>query len=137
MGLMMFNWPAILAATVAGMLLGALWYSPLLFGKAWMRALGKTEAEVGTGAGAVAGAAISCLLSAVGLAFMLSIIGIQVVQTATGGALVGGFLGLTLVATALLSDSLFNATGWRLYFIQAGYRLSYLIVMGAILGAMA
>ena len=48
MGLMMFNWPAILAATVAGMLLGALWYSPLLFGKAWMRALGKTEAEVGT-----------------------------------------------------------------------------------------
>jgi len=35
---------AILAAALAGIVIGAAWYSPLLFGNAWMSALGKTGA---------------------------------------------------------------------------------------------
>jgi hypothetical protein len=35
---------AILAATVAAFVLGGLWYSPLLFGRAWVRANGFGEA---------------------------------------------------------------------------------------------
>ena len=37
---------AIVVAAVAGMVIGALWYSPLLFGNAWLKAIGKTEDEL-------------------------------------------------------------------------------------------
>jgi hypothetical protein len=122
---------AILAAAVAGMLIGAVWYSPLLFGNAWMNALGKTTDELGPQGAAIAGSIVSCLLSALGLAVFTGWFGIE---TAGGGAMLGGFAGLTLVATAMLSDSLYSGSGWRLYFIQTGYRVTGLVVMGALLG---
>lgn len=34
------HWLAVLAAATATMVLGALWYSPLLFGKLWVKAHG-------------------------------------------------------------------------------------------------
>lgn len=34
------HWPSILIAALAALLIGALWYSPLLFAKAWVRAHG-------------------------------------------------------------------------------------------------
>ena len=40
------NFLAIAVAAVISTGLGALWYSPLLFGPAWMKALGKTETKV-------------------------------------------------------------------------------------------
>ena len=50
------------------------------------------------------------------------------------GIRVAMICGVGLVATAMLSDSLFCGWGWKLYFIQSGYRLAYLVVMGAIIG---
>jgi len=35
-----------LVAAIAGMLIGAFWYSPLLFGKLWMRLSGLTEKQL-------------------------------------------------------------------------------------------
>ena len=37
------NWLAIAVAALSSFVLGGLWYSPLLFGKAWMRATGHTQ----------------------------------------------------------------------------------------------
>ena len=122
---------AILAAALAGTVIGAAWYSPLLFGKAWMAALGKREDELGGQGATIIGSMFSCLLSALGIAVFTGWFG---VETASGGATLGAFAGLTLVATAMLSDSLFAGSGWRLYFIQAGSRVTCLVVMGAILG---
>jgi hypothetical protein len=34
------KWPAIVVATIAYFALGAVWYSPPVFGKAWMRVSG-------------------------------------------------------------------------------------------------
>jgi hypothetical protein len=34
------NWLAILVAAISTMVVGFLWYSPLLFAKAWMREMG-------------------------------------------------------------------------------------------------
>ena len=36
------NLIGILVATLIGMVLGAIWYSPMLFGKQWMKSIGKT-----------------------------------------------------------------------------------------------
>ena len=40
------NYWAVIVAAVAYFVLGALWYSPVLFGNAWMRSIGKTKEQV-------------------------------------------------------------------------------------------
>src|SRR6476660_2020302 len=48
MGFSSINYLAVVAAAVSTFVLGGLWYSPLLFGKAWMRANNFTDADVQT-----------------------------------------------------------------------------------------
>lgn len=38
------NWLAVLAASLVGFIIGAIWYGPL-FGKAWMKIVGLTEKD--------------------------------------------------------------------------------------------
>ncbi|HEY0431663.1 MAG TPA: DUF1761 domain-containing protein, partial [Pyrinomonadaceae bacterium] len=42
------NYLAVLVAAISTFVLGGLWYSPLLFGKAWMRANNFNEADLQT-----------------------------------------------------------------------------------------
>jgi len=42
------NWLAVLVAALAYFAIGALWYAPPLFGKAWMAAGGMTTPEAGS-----------------------------------------------------------------------------------------
>ena len=122
--------PGILAAMLSGMLLGAAWYSPLLFGKAWLKALNKTSEELSLAAPAMIGSAVACLISATALAIAVQAFGADSIFE---GLALGALLGIGLVATALLSDNLFCDWGWQLYLIQAGYRVSYCLVMAMIL----
>ena len=43
------NWLAVLVAALAYFAIGALWYAPPLFGKAWMAAGGMTTRKPGPG----------------------------------------------------------------------------------------
>ena len=43
------NWIAVVVAAVACFLLGGLWYSPVLFGKAWQRETGLTDEQLKNG----------------------------------------------------------------------------------------
>ena len=122
---------AIVVAAVAGMVIGALWYSPLLFGNAWLKAIGKTEDELASPMPAMIGSMFACLVSAFAVAIIVGAFG---ATTISSGAAVGALCGIGLVATAMLSDSLFCGWGWPLYFIQAGYRVVYLVAMGIIIG---
>ncbi|MFK8047072.1 MAG: DUF1761 domain-containing protein [Halioglobus sp.] len=122
---------AVLVATLAGMMLGAFWYSPIAFGKAWMDSIGKTEEQLGSATGPMIGSVIACLITAISLSIVISMCGIS---DAFGGAMLGGLIGLGIVFPALLSDSLFCGWGSKLLMIQSGYRVVYAIVMGAIIG---
>lgn len=59
---------AVLAAGASSMILGALWYSPVLFGKAWSAASGVTEAQ----------AKSANMAKTMGGAFVLALIGAAV-----------------------------------------------------------
>ena len=123
---------ATITAALAGMITGALWYSPILFGNAWMNALGKTADQLGPIGPAMGGSLIACALSALTIEFVTIACGVSGLSAGLG---IGAILGVGLVAMAMLSDSLFCGWGWRLYWIQAGYRVTYLILMGGICGA--
>jgi hypothetical protein len=43
------NWLAVVVAAIACFLLGGLWYSPVLFGKAWQRETGLTDEKLRNG----------------------------------------------------------------------------------------
>ena len=124
------NYWAVLVSTAAGFALGGLWYGPL-FGKAWMVALGKTEEELEPSPTPFIISFFTALITALVLAALIQSLGI----TSLGGGLTLGLItGIGFIATAMASDSAFCGWGPKLFLIQSGYRVTYSIVMGGILG---
>jgi hypothetical protein len=127
------NYLAVLVATIAGFALGGVWFSPPVFGAAWMTALGKKKEEMcgSSPRNALVITAITTLVTAYVLAVFIYALGIT---NAVGGALVGLSIGIGIVATSMYSDSLFCKWPFRLILIQAGHRIVYLALMGGVLG---
>ena len=128
------NWIAIIAATVVSMVLGALWFSPLLFVKPWMAMRpDKTPPSGNASPMLYVITAVGALVSAITLDWIL---GLAHAGGLAGGAVIGLYAGLGFVAPAILSDNLFNERPFKLYLIVAGFPVVSLLVMGAIIGAL-
>lgn len=125
------NWWAILVSTIAAFVLGGLWYGPL-FGKAWLEAIGKTEADIEPSAAPFVISFFSALFTAIVLAALVRSLG---VDTLYGGVMLGAVVGLGFIASAMASDSAFCGWGLKLFLIQSGYRVVYSTIMGGILAA--
>lgn len=123
------NWWAILAATAVAFVIGGLWYGPL-FGKAWMQALGKTEADIEPTPTPFIISFFTALVTCIVLAALIQTLGIQ---SLSGGLMLGALMGLGFIATAMASDSAFCGWSIKLFLIQSGYRVLYSVVMGGIL----
>lgn len=124
---------AILAAVVANMALGFLWYSPAGFGKQWMALVGKRQEDLGDPKGSIAVAALSAVVSASSLAVLFEYAG---VTNWIDGLGVGALVGVGIVAMVLAVDHVFAGRSLRLYFLQATYHVVAFVLMGTILGAM-
>ena len=129
--LIALNWIAILVATAVAFVLGGLWYGPL-FGNAWLTALGKTPDDIQPSPAPFVISFFTALLTSVVMAGLMAALGIASVA---GGAVFGLITGIGFIATAMASDTAFCGWGMPLFLIQAGYRVSYAILMGGIIGA--
>ena len=125
------NWLAIIVATVIAFVLGWPWYGPL-FGKAWMEAIGKTEEDLEPTPMPFIISAFTALLTCIVLAALMNTLGLVGV---VDGIVLGLLVGIGFIATAMASDNAFCGWGTTLFFIQAGYRVTYSVLMGAVLGA--
>lgn len=131
------NWLAVLVAGISTMVVGFLWYSPLLFAKPWMREMGydpndkaKTQ-EMQRSAGPAYGASlVAGLLSAFTLALILH--GLQGNDLHVG-LMLGFHVWLGFVATVQLTGALFGKQSMKLFAINTGYQLVCYLIMGAIL----
>ncbi|MDT3404891.1 DUF1761 domain-containing protein [Mucilaginibacter terrae] len=124
------NYPAIVVAALSGFLLGAVWYSPLLFANAWLKGAGLTNDEVAKGNKAkIFGSTFILFLI---MAFVLALFVNH--GNAAWGAGIGFHAGL-LTFSAIAIHSLFELKGWKLILINGCYSFISLIIMGAILGA--
>ena len=121
---------AILVSTAVGFVLGGIWYGPL-FGQAWLDAMGKTAEEIEPSPTPFVVSFFTALITAVVLAGLIAALEIS---GAGAGALLGLVPGIGFIATAMASDTAFCGWGMRLFLIQSGYRVSYSIIMGGILG---
>ena len=124
---------AILVAALSCFLLGGLWYSPALFGRAWMRSNGFTPDALHRGNQAVIFGLsfIAALVMATNLAFFLA----DPKTTTAWGAIAGALAGFGWVAMGIIILGLFERRSWLWIVINGGYQVIALTLMGAILGA--
>jgi hypothetical protein len=126
------NWLAIAVAGISAFVLGGVWYSPALFGKAWMKENNMSVEDVqrGNKAKIFGWSFILSLLMAVNLAMFLNDPKIGLEMGIVYGLLTGVwiFCGIAIVA-------LFEHKSARYIFVNGGYMLVALSLMGAIIGA--
>ena len=128
------NWVAIIIATIVNMFLGSVWFSQSVFGKKWMEWEGHGDMTMGGSRPLgvlIAITGVGALVSSYVMAYLLIQTGTQDV---VGGAKLGLYCGIGLVAPALLADHLFNNRKDMLLLIVAGYPVVGLLLTGAILG---
>ena len=127
-----FNLWAIVTAALVTFAVGGLWYSPILFARAWMRECGLTEEQTRQAPMArVFGLSLlAALVMATNLAAFLG-----AKATLSFGLLAGAATGIGWVAMSLGVTYLFEQRSLKLWLIDAGYQTVAYTLMGGILGA--
>ena len=127
------NFLAIFVAAIVSFALGSLWYSPLMFGKGWQKALGLSDEKIKEANMVVifGTSFILMFIMALGLAFLLQ----GNSTTWMTGLWYGLFVGVFFVATSYGVNLLFQRKSFKLWLIDAGYQIVLLCIMGAIIGA--
>lgn len=135
------NYVAILVAGVASMVVGFLWYGPMLFSKAWMKEMGKKEEDFK--------ADQSQMGKTYGISFILSLLTAYILSHVMTFS--ENFYGYTPITTGLSSafsmwlgfimpvqatDWLFGGKSFKLFTINTGYQLASILAMGLVLGLM-
>lgn len=124
------NWIAVALAAVSSFALGGLWYSPLLFGRAWQRATGLSDAQLQNGnMGLIFGGAfVLCALAAWMFAVFLG------PRPPLAFGLGAGFAaGLFWVAASFGINYLFERKPLKLFLINGGYHTLQFTLVGLIL----
>jgi hypothetical protein len=125
------NYGAIFVSAIAAFVVGGAWYSPALFGRAWQRETGLTDAQL-------AGRNLGLVF---GLSFVLSLVASFVFAMFLGPAPALGFAvmagvcaGAGWVATSFGINYLFESKSALLFWINAGYHVAQYTIMGLVLG---
>src|SRR5690349_24566934 len=127
------NWIAVLVAAVASFLLGGLWYSPVMFGKAWQREAGLSDEKLKQGN----------MVRIFGLSFVLAVLAAWNFANFLGprpslvfATAVGASAGLLWVAGSFGINYLFERKSLKLFLINGGYHTLQFTIIGLVLALM-
>jgi len=135
------NYLAVVVSAVAMFILGWLWYG-VFFQKPWMQAMGWSEAQIaamrqsgGKGMSVNYGIqALGALVMAFVLSHALIFASAYLGVTGISAGLQAAFWNwLGFIAPVTVGSVLWDGKSWKLWFINAGYYLAGLVVMGLIL----
>ena len=131
------NWYAVLAATASNMVLGMLWYGPIL-GKKWMKAMGMDPNMVMSTEKKKEGNKAMMLM--VPLAFITAYVLAHFIDytasvTWQDGAQAGFWLWLGFQFPLIMQGKIFEMKKMELIYINGSYQLAALLIQGAILAA--
>lgn len=127
------NVPAVFVAAVLPFVLGGLWYSPVLFGKAWMRENRFSDEDLAGGdQPKIFGLSfVFFLLMSANLAAFLA----TPDTTLAFGILAGFLAGFGWVALSIAVIALFERRSLNYMLINGGYMVVAFMIMGTVLGA--
>lgn len=126
-----FNFAAIFVAALMSFAIGGLWYSPLLFARAWMKEAGLTEQQTKDAPmGRIFGlAAVASLVMAFNLAAFIG------PKASLGfGLFAGAAAAIGWVAMSLGVIYLFEQRSLKLWLINSGYQVMAYTLMGGLIG---
>ncbi len=128
------NYLAALVAAAAAFVLGLLWYSPMLFGKAWVAAHGYTPEKIEVmRKAAVRAYGVSFACFVVMAAMLAVLLRISHITAVLAGAKLGALCWLGFVATTGLTANVYSDKPLKAWLLDAGYQLVYLVMMALIL----
>ena len=125
---------AVLVCAVTNLLVGALWYSPLLFYKAWMKENNLDDAAVKQKFNPLKMYGLSFVFSIIisyNLAFFLG----DDKTDASWGAIAGFLAGFGFSALIFTVVALFEQRSWKYILINGGFITVYFTIIGFIIGA--
>ena len=128
------NFAAIFICAIFLWILGAVWYSPVMFAKKWMQLIGITR-EPGKRDGLLLGMTASFFGDLV-ISFVLA--NVLVWAHVTGfkrGAVLGILMWMGFIAAPNLPQGLYEKRPFKLFAINSGYWLVGLFVVGGILAS--
>jgi hypothetical protein len=128
-----FNHLAIFISALILWILGATWYSPAVFAKPWMAALGivpdpsKKNSMIGM---------ISSFIGDLLVAFaLLHVVRWSEASTWLTGAFVGFLCWLGFIAATQFPQGIYEGRPMKLFWINSGYWLVGLLIVGSLLAA--
>jgi hypothetical protein len=128
------NWLAVLVATIAYFMLGALWYSKALFGTKWARLLkidtSNPDMRKGMG-GMMLSTFVLILIVCFGLATL--IVKVNFEQELSYGIKLGLLTGLAFATTAVSINYVYERKPTNLYLITNGYHVVGHVIAATIL----
>jgi hypothetical protein len=129
-----FNWLAIIVATVFAAVVGALWYSPLLFLNRWMELRGVTRESMQGAMSPAAAVAGSVLLNLIAMTTLAMVVSWAGAATLMDGLMVGAIVGLGIAIAMAARSILFENQSAQLFALNNVYTIILFMAGGAILG---
>ncbi|MBI1730483.1 DUF1761 domain-containing protein [Candidatus Acetothermia bacterium] len=128
------NYLAVLVSSVAAFVLGGLWYSPLLFAKLWVKAHGFSEQQTKEMQKKAGPGYFITFLGNIVMALVFSaLISYAHPADIIQGLWLGFLLWVGFALTTGLSNAIFSGKSMLAHWIDAGYQLIYILLIGAIL----
>ena len=124
---------AVLVGAVIFMVLGALWYSPMLFANRWMAALGRDPAEMMAQGGMVQAYGLTFVGALISVLALAQVVMWSGASSITDGVVMGLVVAIGFVATASLGGVIFERRPKDVYLINLGYNLVAMMIVGALL----
>ncbi len=133
------NWLSIILAAIVSVIIGGIWYSPSMFGNAWMRSMGWKMEDIRKG---MKNMTTEKRLAMYGKAFLISLVMAFVLSllihltpppSVQNAVELGILVWLGFIATAKLSDMMFEGRSFNYYIINVMYYFVSIIVMSFIL----
>ncbi len=123
------NYWAVIVAAVAHMALGFLWYSPVLFGNVWMKAINLKKEDMKGSAGPIVGSMILAIVIALVLGCLVQLTGSM---DTTSGITLGVLIGIIIAAT-IGTNFLYENGKATLFYISVGYHFIGIVIMSLII----
>lgn len=128
---------SIVVASIVSFAIGAIWYSPILFGREWLALTKNKEPDVeDSEKKSILG---KYVIHFIGTVISFCVFGFIISFSNSYNSLDGAFFGfliwLGFIATTMMGDYLWNKSPFKLFMINSIGSLISLIVGGAIIGA--
>ena len=129
------NYLAVLVCAIASMIIGSVWYSPMLLGRTWMEEVDKSEEELKKEFNPLKTYGIA-FISNLFIAFSLAqLMAHSNATTVAAGIRLAFLCWFGFIVAPMVINSLFEGKSIKLLLVDSGHHLIVILVFGIILGA--